>query len=1400
MTLKSLALAVLLGCTSGVSAQATGSGAPLPHDAFLVTDYGATGNGVSDDTTAIQAAINAAEISGGVVGFPSGVYRITAPLALVSPKVSLIGRTGEEAPCASVIKAGASMPAMLVTSNVHQISIENLVFDGSADGGSTIACALDLQDFLGSRVGQVTIRNVTGDGIHSRWVQSSARYSWVNWFVNLDISVGGYALRMGSSDSYVVGVNVTGGLGVSEELFAGNLYRNCVFNNCVNGISTKDQSGDACRISVTDCSFINNTQYGLSFSFPTANFTAYNTVEGCVFEGNGQADILLNNASRVALRRNEFRTTAPASGQAIHTTGTLDYVVATDNRFALASQTLPGSKSVMAGNGFSTTAWNNKTGAFPRERLLLLPPGGTIHNVKSAPYNAIGNNSADDTAKLQAALDSANPGDTVYFPKGAYKITQPLQLTRSGVLLLGDGRSNSGGARIVAGANLASMLTTPVNVSGLRMSKLSFSGGSAYTVGNALLLSKLTDSRIEHVQVNSTSGNSFVLGAESARVTLRYCQAQKPVGHGIILEGMDCVVDSAYVSCTGPYGIRISGPGGHQILNTHVDLETISAIILTDPAPNNAPVTIRNCYFDCGDQIPQNAAIEVDYSQPQAAHLSIEACLFRSNGVDLKLNNATHVSLASSASSVRNANQGGTVHLQTSGTVDYLNIIGNVFANTFSVPGANSVIYGNANPALWTSIGSSRTVTYHGNGSTTGTPPTDADSPYTAGATVTVLGNSGGLTKANHAFTGWNTAASGTGTSYAPGDTFPIAEPPVILYAQWIHTGPYPLIYNGNGHTGGSAPSDSNSPFAAGTTVTLLTNTGGLVKTGHVFDGWYAADGPCGSTDYAVGDSLVISGPTTLYAKWIPLVMWDGGGSDTLWTNAANWNTAADGSGANPDSHPALGETATFNISTLNAAVTTTLNANLTLDGFVFRNTGTTTIATDTVTDRTITLGACGITVNPGAGAVSIGVNATSKKIYFNLSAFQSWINNSGTLLSIPGANGAGSLNLNANQLTVGGSGNITHAGYILGTGSLRKTGAGTLTLGSTSSYSGSTTIEGGILVAGALGNINSNSSIGRGSSGGSAADLVFAGGTLRYGGAAATSTNRLFTIGNANDLTATIDSSAVSATNTTSFTGTGALAYGGSGARTLTLKGSNTGTNTFAPVIGDGSGGATSLVKDGTGTWVVSGAINYAGATTILDGTLSVTAPNFADASTVTIGTSAGSPAVLNLPTAGTDNVAVLIIDGVAKAAGLYDSSNSGGAITGDGKINVGAVSDYDTWKTSNSVTGGPTADDDGDGVKNFDEYAFGLNPKSGASANPISSPLDKTTGLFKYTRRKQSLTGLAYTYESSTTLAGAWPSFTPDATTSNSGDPIEEITVDVPNALLTNPALFLRVKAVQP
>jgi uncharacterized repeat protein (TIGR02543 family) len=161
------------------------------------------------------------------------------------------------------------------------------------------------------------------------------------------------------------------------------------------------------------------------------------------------------------------------------------------------------------------------------------------------------------------------------------------------------------------------------------------------------------------------------------------------------------------------------------------------------------------------------------------------------------------------------------------------------------------------------------TVTYLGNTNTGGTAPTDGSSPYTSGSSVTILGNSGSLTKSGVAvFAGWNTAADGSGTNYVGGDTFTITQN-TTLYAQWISAGAR-LRYNaGTGGTG-TAPSSSGTYYTPFSTADIVGNTGSFSNGSLVFGGWNTAANGSGSS-YPSGSEYTMpaTGNVDLYAQWI---------------------------------------------------------------------------------------------------------------------------------------------------------------------------------------------------------------------------------------------------------------------------------------------------------------------------------------------------------------------------------------------------------------------------------------------------------------------------------------------------------------------------------------------------
>ena len=79
------------------------------------------------------------------------------------------------------------------------------------------------------------------------------------------------------------------------------------------------------------------------------------------------------------------------------------------------------------------------------------------------------------------------------------------------------------------------------------------------------------------------------------------------------------------------------------------------------------------------------------------------------------------------------------------------------------------------------------TVQYNGNGAVVGNLPSPQYmSPYTATTSITI-GAQGSLAKSSppNTFSGWNTAANGSGTNYAPGATYN-GGASLILYAKWV--------------------------------------------------------------------------------------------------------------------------------------------------------------------------------------------------------------------------------------------------------------------------------------------------------------------------------------------------------------------------------------------------------------------------------------------------------------------------------------------------------------------------------------------------------------------------------------------------------------------------------------
>ncbi|RYD84089.1 MAG: PEP-CTERM sorting domain-containing protein, partial [Verrucomicrobiaceae bacterium] len=302
----------------------------------------------------------------------------------------------------------------------------------------------------------------------------------------------------------------------------------------------------------------------------------------------------------------------------------------------------------------------------------------------------------------------------------------------------------------------------------------------------------------------------------------------------------------------------------------------------------------------------------------------------------------------------------------------------------------------------------------------------------------------------------------------------------------------------------------------------------------------------------------------------------------------------------------------------------------LTAGGTILNQEGELNVTTNSANTMTIN----SVIANNGAGAVSLAKAGTGTLVLTGTNTYSGTTTIHGGTLEVGGAGTLGATTdagiVNNGSFVYSSSATSIYGGVISGTGSITKSGTGTLTLAAANTYSGGTTLAAGRL------NVNTATALGSGA-------ITFTGGTLdNTSGAALTLTSN-----NAQNWNGDFIFLGTQNLNL----GTGAVALNGN--RSVTVSGS---TLTVGGII---SGTDSSLTKAGAGTLVLTGANTYTGGTTINGGTLQ-----------------AGTPAVL--PSSGIVSVGA---EGTLSLAGTGGPVTYAQALSGTGRVLLTTSGAGDTY-----------------------------------------------------------------------------------------------------------------------
>jgi hypothetical protein len=617
---------------------------------YDVRVFGAQGDGVTDDTAAIQAATTAAAAVRGVVLFPQGTYNVSASITTTA-QVAWIGsgmgdQTGTNA-AATIIKRTADVVVFKMSQPYCRL--ENLTIyaptAGTADG-IWVGEAVNNNGAGGSVVRNVAVIGVGGNGL---WGKNGNA-------VELDnvrfVGCVGHGLFLDSArPDAVVNANQWFGSGIAAFSCGGDgVHIDKSATNTFNSIDSEGNTGWGiwCNRAYNRIygGYVENNTAGpmnigascFDYYFVIRSVSGTPTVSNAGgtlhwLDGSGNAPLLSYDGvvTNKATRAGGLWTAASVK-TANYTAGVNDHTILCDTTGGTFTVTLPGAANaitsgvgkryvilVIAGTApvlVATSAAQTIDGVstiralYPGEKLEVVGNGsnwntegrkGRTFNVRD--YGARGDNATDDSAAISAAsTDAAVNGDEVYFPPGTYiaeNVTLFSNVRYNGVF-------GSSVLKLKA-SNVSGFLLRGSGASGLMGG--SSTGGIVNTVVENLIL--------DGNKANNTTGvglqlygygyvfrNLIVRNFDQHGIESDWNGAQ-----GFGQDGPEAQYDNVKVHDCDGMGLRMAGPHDSKFSNCVLFRNNLNLYV----GPNAVACQFVNCHS--WSPTTQGVVVEGGYSQ-----------------------------------------------------------------------------------------------------------------------------------------------------------------------------------------------------------------------------------------------------------------------------------------------------------------------------------------------------------------------------------------------------------------------------------------------------------------------------------------------------------------------------------------------------------------------------------------------------------------------------------------------------------------------------------------------------------------------------------------------------------------------------------------------------------------